>query len=147
MQDTDFCVFGMPCMAQSEYEAKLRAAAEKAKRLIDAGATPEEAGHACGLHTKEMAAFGLIEIPEKEYIIPVSYSVSGYIAVKAESAEAAMAKAEENLDRLPTMKNPVYVPDSYVVDGDVDEVTLLTELKETGRLKADVQTVDLTNAQ
>lgn len=64
---------------------------------------------------------------EKEWIVPVTYEVCGFIKVKAASAEEACQKVHEDSDDYPLPYQPEYIDGSYDISGDIEEATFLTE--------------------
>lgn len=58
---------------------------------------------------------------KKGYLIPVTWKVSDYVRVQADSLEEAYEWAQKNSDEIPLGTEPRYVDDSYEIDGDIDE--------------------------
>ena len=72
----------------------------------------------------------------KTYIVPVSYTVSGCIAVTAVSEEDAIKAAEENIDDLPLLDDTEYVDGSYEVETEEEMITYYTEMYEKKEITA-----------
>ena len=72
----------------------------------------------------------------KTYIVPVSYTVSGCIAVTAVSEEDAINAAEENIDTLPLLDDTEYIDGSYEVETEEDMVSYFTEMYEKREITA-----------
>lgn len=72
----------------------------------------------------------------KTYIVPVSYTVSGCIAVTAVSEEDAINAAEESIDSLPLLEDTEYINDSYEVETEEDMVAYYTGLYEKKEITA-----------
>lgn len=71
-------------------------------------------------------------------IVPVSYEVSGFVAVRATSVEDAvkMLKAEPDIsDDMPYLDAPDYVDWSYEVNTNADEIRAYTDMYAKGELK------------
>lgn len=69
---------------------------------------------------------------KKKFLLPVSYTVSGYIRIEADNPEQAIQLAADNIDKLPTVPSPEYVSDSYSIETDPDTVQLMTDLFSHG---------------
>ena len=79
----------------------------------------------------------------RTFIIPVSFEMGGYIAMKAGSAEEAFSKAKAGLKDLPIPGNASYVGDSYRIDvEDPEDIEFLTERFEAGKLGAEPTPAD-----
>lgn len=70
----------------------------------------------------------------KEYILSVSYIKSGYISVKAESAEEAIKIANEHIDKCPLCSDDTYVDSSYEIIAEPHIVEVDTQMYERGTL-------------
>ena len=70
----------------------------------------------------------------KEYIVSVSYIKSGYISVKADSAEEAIKIANEHIDECPLCMDETYVDASYEIVSEPYIVEAETQLYEEGKL-------------
>lgn len=57
------------------------------------------------------------------YNIPVSWQMSAFVAVDADSFEEAVCIVKNNIRRLPLSDDAEYVSDSYEVSCDEDEYT------------------------
>lgn len=70
----------------------------------------------------------------KEYIVPVTWEMCGFVKVVAESAEEAMANIANN-DDSPIPDDSVYVDGSYHLSSDdVELIEMYTEAYEQGNL-------------
>lgn len=76
------------------------------------------------------------KLEAKTYIVPVSYTVSGCIAVTAVSEEDALNAAEEHIDDLPLLDDTEYIDGSYEVETEGDMVSYFTEMYEKREITA-----------
>ena len=65
---------------------------------------------------------------EKEWIVPVTYEVCGFIKVKAKSAEEACKKVHENPDDYPLPHQTDYIDGSFDVSCNLEEASALSEI-------------------
>ena len=65
---------------------------------------------------------------EKDFIVPVTWEVCGFIKVRATSAEEACKMVHENPDNYPLPLQSEYVDASYDISGNVEEAAELSEI-------------------
>lgn len=64
----------------------------------------------------------------KDYIVPVTWEVCGFIKVRAESAEDACQKVHDNPDEYPLPYQSEYVDASFDISGDIEEAAAMSEI-------------------
>lgn len=79
---------------------------------------------------------------KQDFVIPVSYTVQGYISIRARTATHAIRLAHLNPNALPMLENPSIVPDSYWISKDETAIKLLTGMKANGDLDIPVTSID-----
>lgn len=67
---------------------------------------------------------------QKEFFIPVTFEMCGMIAIKADSAEDAIKKAQDHIDELPVPCVNDYVDGSYKVETNPEIVELYSTEEE-----------------
>ena len=76
---------------------------------------------------------------EKDYIVPVTWQMCGFIKVKATSAEEAFTKVKEDSEDYPLPKVQNYVDASFEPSFDTDEmIEEYTKMYENGELKGEI---------
>ena len=76
------------------------------------------------------------EESEQEWIVPVSWGMSGYIKVKASSAEEALDKVSADEEDYPLPTESCYIEGSFTVSFDAEEmVEYYTNMYKEGVLK------------
>lgn len=70
----------------------------------------------------------------KEIVVPVSWTMTGYIKVKATSIEAAQSYLEEHLDECPIPSNSNYLEDTYEVEHNSNIIETYTDMYSSGKM-------------
>lgn len=79
----------------------------------------------------------------EKWIIPVTYTMAGHIAIEADSAEEAIRKANGHIDKCPLCNDASYLEDSYCIEEDTSLVELDTELYNKGKINIVPEMVDI----
>ena len=75
----------------------------------------------------------------KEWIVPVTWEMCGFIKVKATSAYEAFMKVKEDDEDYPLPKIKSYVDASFAPSFDTEEmIEEYTKMYENGELKGDI---------
>lgn len=68
----------------------------------------------------------------QDFIVPVEFARYGFVRVKAETVEDAIAKAEANKDVFTCPTDSMYIEDSFMVVDEPESVILYTGLFQKG---------------
>lgn len=125
--------------------AEMAAAFDEANAMADAGADIAE----ISLHTDipttalYLGGFGEPADDMTDYIIPVRFTMQGFVKVKATSVEDAIMTADMAIPRIPVPKQSELVPDTMKICHDESMVALFTDKFRLGRLKLEAMDTDI----
>lgn len=142
--DTCACDEDDACSCNDDASVIVDEPIQNATKLIAAGATPAEAAEFTGVPIEFLAALGN-NVGGRDWVVPVEYTVNGYVLVRAVSALDAVGIANGSIDDMPLCEATSYVEDSYEVTDDPDLVELLTKLWDDKRLVGEVTPSSVTS--
>jgi hypothetical protein len=118
------------CYDDLNYRSKLEFAAE----MIQFGIAKETVCEKLGLTEIDLVEHKIIEPTAKDYLIPVTWQMQGFIRVKGILPEDAITLALMEADGETVPDDAAIVKESFTIETDPRVVQMYTDLKKSGAL-------------
>lgn len=133
------------CHDIEEKLAEMASAFEEANALADAGADVAEISLHTDIPTTALYIGGFGEPADDiaDFIIPVRFTMQGFVKVKATSVADAIMTADMNSKDIPVPEQSTLVPDTMKICHDESMVAMFTDKFRLGKLKLDAADSDI----